>query len=125
MTDKTLLTIDDARLIRSVVKQCAAKIDGIRVIEAPDGEKGLEMIEAERPDLVLLDFNMPGLNGMQVLEALRAHLDPDVQKTRVVMLTTEAKRETVYRLVKLGVQDYLIKPFDRVQLEAKLQEMLA
>jgi two-component system, cell cycle response regulator len=103
-----ILTVDDSRTIRMIVSR-AFKSFACEIFEAADGVEGLTVAQRERPDIVILDLTMPIMDGVEMLTKLKA--DPDLRGIPVVMLTAESGRENVLRIAKLGVRDYLIKPF--------------
>ena len=103
-----ILTVDDSKTIRLIVAKAFKPFDCM-VLEAENGVAGLAVASREKPDLILLDYTMPVMDGFEVLARLRS--DPDLKATPVIMLTAEAGRETVIKIAKLGVRDYLIKPF--------------
>ena len=103
-----ILTIDDSKTIRLIVAKAFKPFDCV-VLEAENGVVGLAAASREKPDLILLDYTMPVMDGFEVLARLRS--DPDLKSTPVIMLTAEAGRDTVIRIAQLGVRDYLIKPF--------------
>jgi len=100
------------------------RTEGYDVQEAEDGPAAFATLTSEgRPDLILLDVMMPGLNGWQVFERLRAH--PEWKSIPVVMLTALAQRADVERAVSLGVDGYLTKPFEPADLIHKIEETLS
>lgn len=103
-----ILTVDDSKTIRLIVAKAFKPFDCM-VLEAENGVVGLAAASREKPDLILLDYTMPVMDGFEVLARLRS--DPDLKSTPVIMLTAEAGRDTVIRIAQLGVRDYLIKPF--------------
>jgi two-component system cell cycle response regulator len=103
-----ILTVDDSRTIRLIVARAFKPFDCV-VLEAEDGIAGMALAKREKPDVILLDYTMPVMDGFEVLTRLRA--DPDLKPTPVIMLTAEAGRDTVIKIAKLAVRDYLIKPF--------------
>ena len=103
-----ILTVDDSKTIRLIVAKAFKPFDCM-VLEADNGVTGLAVASREKPDVMLLDYTMPVMDGFEVLARLRS--DPDLKATPVIMLTAEAGRETVIKIAKLGVRDYLIKPF--------------
>jgi two-component system cell cycle response regulator len=103
-----ILTIDDSKTIRLIVAKTFKPFD-CTVLEAENGVVGLAAASREKPDIILLDYTMPVMDGFEVLGRLRA--DPDLKATPVIMLTAEAGRDTVLKIAHLGVRDYLIKPF--------------
>jgi two-component system cell cycle response regulator len=103
-----ILTVDDSKTIRLIVTKAFKPYD-CTVFEANNGVVGLAVASREKPDVILLDYTMPVMDGFEVLARLRS--DPDLKGTPVIMLTAEAGRDTVVKIAKLGVRDYLIKPF--------------
>lgn len=100
------------------------RTEGYDVLEAEDGPTAFALLEREtRPDLVLLDVMMPGLNGWEVFERLRD--DTRWRSLPVVMLTALAQRSDVERAVQLGVDGYVTKPFEPADLIHKIEETLA
>jgi two-component system cell cycle response regulator len=108
-----ILTVDDSRTIRLVVAKAFQPYDCV-VTEACNGQEGLEAAAREKPDLIILDLSMPVLDGIAMLTRLRA--DADLKTIPVLMLTAESDRENVFHITKLGVSDYLLKPFHEGQL---------
>jgi two-component system cell cycle response regulator len=103
-----ILTVDDSKTIRMIVAKAFKTFD-CTVLEADNGVVGLAVASREKPDIILLDYTMPVMDGFEVLARLRS--DPDLKGTPVIMLTAEAGRDTVIKIAQLGVRDYLIKPF--------------
>ena len=103
-----ILAVDDSKTIRLIVAKAFKPFDCV-ILEAENGVAGLAAAKREKPDLILLDYTMPVMDGLEVLARLRS--DPDLKATPVIMLTAEAGRETVTKIARLGVRDYLIKPF--------------
>jgi two-component system cell cycle response regulator len=103
-----ILTVDDSKTIRLIVAKALKPFD-CAVLEAENGVVGLAVASREKPDVILLDYTMPVMDGFEVLARLRS--DPDLKATPVIMLTAEAGRDTVIKIAQLGVRDYLIKPF--------------
>ena len=103
-----ILTVDDSRPIRTSIGR-AFQTYACQVIEAADGSEGLAVAARERPDLILLDLAMPVMDGLEMLVQLRA--DPELASIPVIMLSAETRREHLLRAAKLGVRDFLVKPF--------------
>jgi two-component system, cell cycle response regulator len=103
-----ILTVDDSKTIRLIVAR-AFKTFACEILEAADGVEGLTVAQREQPDIIILDLTMPVMDGVEMLTKLKA--DPELRSIPVVMLTAESGRENVLRIAKLGVRDYLIKPF--------------
>jgi two-component system, cell cycle response regulator len=103
-----ILTIDDSKTIRLIVAKIFKSFD-CTILEGANGLEGLAVASREKPDLILLDYTMPVMDGFEVLAKLRS--EPTLKDIPVIMLTTEAARETVVKIARLGVRDYVIKPF--------------
>jgi two-component system chemotaxis response regulator CheY len=115
------LIVDDQLSMRALVRTSLQQI-GIRDIrEAPDGETGLRELTQRPAHLVLSDYNMPKMDGLAFLRAIRAH--PPIQKTAFIMLTGRADAELVQKAVQAGVNNYLVKPFTVIQLKEKLERV--
>ncbi len=114
-----ILTVDDSRSVRMIVTKQLADLN-LEIEEAEHGEEGLQKLEELEFDLVLLDVTMPVLDGPGMLERMRAAGN----KTPVVMLTSESKRSIVASLVKMGIDDYILKPFRPEELRAKVLKCL-
>jgi DNA-binding response OmpR family regulator len=96
---------------------------GHDVVVEPDGEAGLAAVRELRPDLVVLDWMMPRLNGIEVTQAVRA--DPDLAGTRILMLTAKAQEHDVERAFLSGVDEYVQKPFSTRELVVRVEALLA
>ena len=114
-----ILTVDDSRPIRMIVSKALIEM-GFEVGEAEDGINGLKKLQGGGYDLVVLDVTMPNLDGPGMLAKMREGGD----KTPVLMLTSESKTSIVAALMKLGIQDYLLKPFKGDELRAKVLKAL-
>jgi two-component system chemotaxis response regulator CheY len=117
-TIKTLI-VDDQQTMRSLVRTSLHAIGISNTREVPDGEDALRALITQPANLVITDFNMPKLDGLGLLRAIRAH-EP-IAKTAVIMLTGRADRELVQRAVQFGVNNYLVKPFTTQTLKEKIE----
>ncbi|NLT66316.1 MAG: response regulator [Acidobacteria bacterium] len=118
---KKVLTIDDSKTLRMIVGKHLSPF-GVQMLEAENGEQGIKRARETSPDVILLDYNMPVMDGYHTLIELKA--DEALKDIPVVMLTTETVKETVIKLVKLGLKDYIAKPFTRDVLVNKLDPIL-
>lgn len=118
---KTILIADDEAHLRLLVRKTLAE-DEYRIVEAADGQEALARARKERPDVLILDWMMPRMTGIQVLEAIQG--DPDCARTRVIMLT--ARTQAVDRNLALsqGVRGYLVKPFSPLELIQLVEQVL-
>src|SRR6476660_6104767 len=117
---RTCLVVDDSSVIRKVARRILEGLD-FQIIEAEDGEKALEVGKRQLPDAVLLDRNMPVMDGYEFLGNLRRMPGGDVPK--VVFCTTENGMDHIARALDAGANEYIMKPFDKDIVTAKFQEV--
>jgi two-component system, chemotaxis family, chemotaxis protein CheY len=117
---KTCLVVDDSSVIRKVARRILEGLE-FQIIEAEDGEQALQACQNQLPDAVLLDWNMPKMDGYEFLRQLRRMPGGDVP--RVVFCTTENDVAHIARALHAGANEYIMKPFDKEIVEAKLQEV--
>ena len=115
MTPK-ILSIDDSKTIRLLLARLFRPF-ACEWREAANGEEGLAAATREKPNLIILDYNMPVMDGVTMLRKLRE--DPELKRTPVIILTAEAGPENLATVARLGVRDYVIKPFREEELLAK------
>jgi two-component system chemotaxis response regulator CheY len=112
------LVIDDSRTVRAIVGK-TLRDEGLEVIEAANGREGLDRLhQTSGVDLILVDWNMPEMNGLDFIRAVRA--DRNYDAVRIMMVTTETEQAQVVRALDAGANEYLMKPFTREVLVAKL-----
>ncbi|HEN21153.1 MAG TPA: response regulator [Desulfobacteraceae bacterium] len=116
-----VLVVDDSKTIRMIVKKAFSPYD-CEVIEAENGVEGLAVAAKIKPDLIVLDITMPVMNGIEMLGKLREQ--PDLKNIPVIMLTAESGKDNVMRIVKMGVKDYIVKPFKGEQLIERAQSVV-
>lgn len=116
-----ILSVDDSRTIRMIVTRAFAPYD-CTVVEAANGEEGLAKAASEKPALIVLDITMPVMDGVTMLTKLKEN--PELKGIPVIMLTAESGRENVAYIAKLGVRDYLVKPFKDEQLIEKVVRVI-
>jgi len=116
-----ILAVDDSKTIRMIVKK-AFKAYDCEVIEAENGKEGLETASKEKPDLIVLDITMPVMTGPEMLEELKK--DPALKEIPVIMLTAESGKENVIQILKMGVNDYMVKPFKGEQLIERVTKVV-
>jgi two-component system cell cycle response regulator len=116
MTPVKILSVDDSQTIRGLIGRVFRPFE-CEILEAENGEEALSVISSNRPDLVILDYNMPVMDGISFLKQLRA--DPDLRRLAVIMLTADSSPEKISIVARLGVRDYLIKPFLDAELLSK------
>ena len=117
---RTCLVVDDSTVIRKIARRILEEMD-FQIIEAEDGEKALEACKRSLPDAVLLDWNMPVMDGFEFLTNLRRMPGGDAPK--VVFCTTENGIDHIARALNAGANEYIMKPFDKDIVAAKFQEV--
>ena len=117
---RTCLVVDDSSVIRKVARRI---LEGLmfEITEAEDGEVALGLCQRALPDAILLDWNMPKMDGYEFLRALRRM--PGGDRPKVVFCTTENEIAQIARALHAGANEYIMKPFDREIVEAKFQEV--
>jgi len=117
---KTCLVVDDSGVVRKVARRIVETLN-FSVIEAEDGEKALEACKHAMPEAVLLDWNMPVMDGLEFLVNLRAMPGGDAPK--VVFCTTENGMDHIARALEAGADEYIMKPFDKDIVTDKFREV--
>jgi two-component system chemotaxis response regulator CheY len=115
---KTCLIVDDSKVIRKVSRHILESLD-FAVEEAEDGQQGLLACESRMPDVVLLDWNMPVMTGIEFIIQLRQR--PGGDRPKVVFCTTENDVAHIREAIEAGADEYVMKPFDHETLQIKLQ----
>jgi len=119
---KTILVVDDSRIMRNIVKNYFSELRiSCTYVEAADGEEALEMLKKFKIDLVLLDWNMPKLSGLDFLKKVRAM--EKYASLPIIMVTSEAARYNVIEALKTGATDYIIKPINGKMFSEKISKI--
>ncbi len=116
-----ILLVDDSRTMRNVQKKILVGLGYNDLIEACDGQDALDQVCDTTPDLILLDWNMPNVDGITFLRQFRLQN----KTTPVIMVTTEAEKARVVEAIKAGVNNYVVKPFTPDALRQRIEETLA
>jgi two-component system chemotaxis response regulator CheY len=118
-----VLSVDDSAIVRKIIRS-AVEVLNYDFLEAGDGAEALAVLEREWQEtiLILLDWNMPGMNGYECLVALKQH--PEFQKIPVMMVTTESEKENIVKAIQAGAAHYVTKPFTIEELIKKIMECL-
>ncbi len=116
-----ILTVDDSKTVRTIIRKMLSGFN-CRVFEAEDGLEGLDLAKKECPNLIILDIDMPKMNGLDVLATLRK--DDKLSKTPVFMLTSKSKAKNVRRALELGISAYVGKPFKRAELVERISKIV-
>ncbi len=117
---KTCLIVDDSSVIRKVARRILEGLD-FQISEAENGEEAITACNRQMPDAILLDWNMPKVDGYEFLRMLRRL--PGGDKPKVVFCTTENDVAHIARALHAGANEYIMKPFDKDIVEAKFQEV--
>jgi DNA-binding response OmpR family regulator len=117
----TILVVEDEAHIRRVLEY-NLKLDGFEVYLAEDGATGLKLARENSPDVILLDWLMPAMNGLQVLAELKT--DGNTEHIPVFMLTAKGMLNDVTQAIEMGADDYITKPFNPIQLGKTIREKL-
>lgn len=115
---KRVLVADDSSTMRKIILRSLSAVGIPSAVEASDGEEAVNLFNPGDFDLVLTDWNMPGKNGLEVIQEIRAK-DSDIP---IIMVTTEAEKSRVLEAIQAGVSDYLVKPFTADTLREKLEK---
>ena len=118
-----VLVVDDLHTMREIIRSVLSEIEIKNVHEAESGSVALIKIKKTRFDVILLDWNMPNMSGIEVLRAIRA--DPSTKNIPVIMVTAENESDNILAAAQAGVSDYIIKPFSGNTLETKLKQILS
>ncbi|HPF38255.1 MAG TPA: response regulator [Phycisphaerae bacterium] len=116
-----ILLVDDSRTIRNIQKNTLKTLGLTDVTEAADGLEALSCLANQRPDLMLVDWNMPNMDGITLIKKVR---ETD-KSLPIIMVTTEAEKSRVLEAVKAGVNNYVVKPFTAETLSEKIQQTMA
>ena len=120
MTDQNMkiLTVDDFSTMRRIIRNMLRQLGYTNIVEAEDGAEALSLLQREKMDFVISDWNMPNMNGLDLLKAIRA--DENLKPIPVLLVTAEALKENVVEAVKAGVNNYVVKPFTAETLKEKI-----
>ncbi len=116
-----ILSVDDSRTMRMMVKRAFRNFQ-CELFEAADGAEGLAAAIANKPDLIVLDYNMPVMDGVTMLRNMRENAE--LKRTPVIMLSAEDSNEIISTVARLGVRDYIIKPFEDENLLSKVTRII-
>jgi two-component system, chemotaxis family, chemotaxis protein CheY len=117
------LVVDDFSTMRRMVRVVLNELGYANVTEAEDGDSALPILKQGGIDFLVTDWNMPGMQGLELLKAVRA--DPKLAKLPVLLVTAEAKRDQIVEAAQAGVSGYVLKPFTAQTLKSKIEKILA
>ena len=119
---KRCLIVDDSRVVRKLSRKIAEEL-GYRVAEAENGEEALARCRAGMPDLVITDWQMPVMSGVDFVARLRAI--PGASRAKVIFCTSKGEATDIHEGISAGADDYIVKPFDEAKLKAKVERLVA
>lgn len=118
---KRILLVEDTKTMR-MVEQMMLSGHGWEIISAQNGEEGLDVVETQIPDLILLDIMMPVMDGIEMCRRIKQN--PQTQHIPIIMVTTQGEPDKIEEAFLAGCDDYITKPIDRVELLAKVEQHL-
>ena len=121
-SDLKFLIVDDFSAMRRIVRSLLKEMGCTDADEAEDGAVALTMLKAQPYDFVVCDINMPNMNGIELLKAVKA--DPALKQLPVLMVTAEARKEDIVLAAQCGAAGTIVKPFSKATLEDKVQKVL-
>ena len=116
-----ILVVDDFSTMRRIIKNLLRDLGFTNTTEADDGTTALPMLQKGSFDFLVTDWNMPGMQGIDLLKAIRQ--DPELSSLPVLMVTAESKREQIIEAAKAGVNGYIVKPFTALTLKEKIEKI--
>jgi len=117
-----ILIVDDFATMRKVIRNLLKQLGYENIAEAEDGVAALRVLRSQKIDLVVSDWNMPNMTGLELLKSVRA--DEELKTTPFLMVTAEALQDNVIAAVKAGVSNYIVKPFTAEVLNEKITKIL-
>lgn len=120
-----IFIVDDEPNIRNAVKRIVREeLPSVEAVDTGDGNEALRIVENLKPDLILLDVLMPGINGLEILKDLKNNKGKDISKIPVIMITGVSNREITRKAYEFGAIDYITKPFNEKVLLLKLKRFV-
>lgn len=120
-TDMKILVVDDFATMRKIIKNILGQLGFKNIIEADDGTTAWEILQKEPVDLIISDWNMPKMSGLELLKKVRG--DDKLKDTPFLMVTAEAQKEYIIEAAKYRVSQYIVKPFTPETLKEKLEKI--
>ncbi len=120
-TDMKVLVVDDFATMRRIVKNILVQLGYKNIVEADDGATAVELLKQEKVDMIISDWNMPKMTGLDLLKHVRA--DEQMKDTPFIMVTAEAQQDNIILAVKAKVSQYIVKPFTAETLGEKIDKV--
>ena len=116
----TCLIVDDSKIVRKVVRGIV-EVFGFTILEAEDGKQAVDQARANTVDVIILDWNMPVMDGMECMKTIRA--DPSIHQPKIIFCTTENEFSKIQMAMMNGADEYVMKPFDEAIIAGKLSQL--
>jgi two-component system chemotaxis response regulator CheY len=116
-----VLVVDDFATMRRILKNILKQIGFTKIIDADDGSTALAMLKKDKVDLIISDWNMPKVSGLELLKAVRS--DESIKDMPFLMVTAEAQKDSVVQAIQAGVSNYVVKPFTPDTIKEKLEQI--
>lgn len=116
----TCLIVDDSKIVRKVVRRIV-EVFGFTILEAENGREALDQVRANTVDVMILDWNMPVMDGMECMKAIRA--DTELNQPKIIFCTTENEFNKIQQAMMNGADEYVMKPFDEAIIAGKLSQL--
>lgn len=120
--DLTVLVVDDFATMRRIIRNILRDLEFKKILEAEDGTAAVDILKTQKVDLIISDWNMPKMTGLELLKWVRSN--EDTKDIPFLMVTAEAQKENVIEAVKAKVSNYIVKPFTAQTLAEKLEKII-
>jgi two-component system, chemotaxis family, chemotaxis protein CheY len=117
---KTCLIVDDSKIVRKVVRRIV-EVLGFNILEAENGKEAVEQTRANTVDVIILDWNMPVMDGMECMKEIRA--DANISQPKIIFCTTENEFSKIQQAMMNGADEYVMKPFDEAIIAGKMRQL--
>jgi two-component system chemotaxis response regulator CheY len=117
---KTCLIVDDSKIVRKVVRRIVEPL-GFAILEAENGQEAVDQTRANTVDVIILDWNMPVMDGMECMKVIRA--DPSLTQPKIIFCTTENEFSKIQQAIMNGADEYVMKPFDESIIAGKMVQL--
>ncbi|MFZ4540634.1 MAG: response regulator [Rickettsiales bacterium] len=117
---KTCLIVDDSKIVRKVVRRIVEAL-GFNILEAENGKEAIDQVRANTVDVIILDWNMPVMDGMECMKEIRA--DASLSQPKIIFCTTENEFSKIQMAIMNGADEYVMKPFDEAIIAGKMRQL--
>lgn len=117
-----ILLVDDSAAMRQIQKKILVGLGIAQIVEAGDGQAAVKAAETEKPDLIMMDWNMPVMTGIEALKQIKAN--PELKAIPVIMVTSESEKSNIMEAIKAGAANYVVKPFNGASIREKIEPYL-